>query len=306
MHSSIFLTLSLLFTQVLVCQDHVIDGQIMDSYISVIKLIEDKSREISHQEFDAINNCKLDVNCSHNRMAQIINEYKTLTIDNRKIFNDSTDYEFEYVELNDLFNNIDELAKLHFLKTKFQVLEVIDSNGVLVDEAESLSKLRFFNIKEGDEIGEIGFGYGYTLYLMGLQYGLDFKVYANEIDKWKLNKFKEKINNYYPADIAAKYVFVRGKSTSTSMEGLSLDIIILQNTLHHLNQKSEMLKSIRKSLNDDGRLIIIEEYRRNEVQDRCHLLMTQNDLNSLMTSCGFNRIKQFELVKSNSVIIEYQ
>ena len=83
---------------------------------------------------------------------------------------------------------------------------------------------------------------------------------------------------------------VQGEITSTNLEGLDLDKIIIRQSFHHFSRKKEMLSSISKSLKPDGRLYVLEatkDHPDNYCRCLCDEAMRSKRIIKKITSNGF-------------------
>lgn len=286
-------------------QDDVVDELITRSFRDVEKLYQELYEEIKEKELSILSPKK---NKHHlENLEKVITKYFSLETEMDQVAKDSIKDEYNDLEIESLFSKIDELHRIKSYQEKYFAYKLIDKSGEIIDTSESVKRLRFFKIQKGDKIGEIGVGYGYTMYLLGQLNDKELKLFANELDTWKLKNIEKKLICNYPKRILDRYTFVEGSETSTSLEGSQLDLLIVENTLHHFIEKELMLKSVKKTLKVGGRLVLIEEYKKaGENRERCSLLMTSEELHTLMEVNGFKKLREEALNKSNKVMIEYQ
>jgi ubiquinone/menaquinone biosynthesis C-methylase UbiE len=109
-------------------------------------------------------------------------------------------------------------------------------------------------LKPGMTVCDLGAGTGYYAVRMARLVGGTGKVYAVDIQPKMLELLGKRlasagINNIEP---------VLGAEAETNLPADSQDLIILVDVYHEFSKPQEMLRSIRKSLKADGRLVLLE------------------------------------------------
>src|SRR4030095_8937586 len=102
-------------------------------------------------------------------------------------------------------------------------------------------------------IADIGAGTGYYTFKLAPKMPKG-KVYAVEIQDEmiaSLNERKKKLNN-------TNVEVIKGDITSPNLPANSIDLAIMVDVYHELEYPVEMLESIKKSLKEDGQLLLIE------------------------------------------------
>lgn len=113
--------------------------------------------------------------------------------------------------------------------------------------------IEHLNIKNGMVVGDIGSGGGYFSVEFSRDVGKEGQVYAIDVNQKSLdyldrNLEKERISNV--------------KTILANPEGIDLpenvDLFFLRNVFHHLPDQVEYFKAIKKCLNDNGKIAIID------------------------------------------------
>jgi SAM-dependent methyltransferase len=159
---------------------------------------------------------------------------------------------------------LDELKQNSRLQGYYRFLS--SDSGFLFRKAYFVERLRFIQEHITDKssvIWDCGSGYGTTCLFLGLNgfktFGSTLEYYFQEIpnrlDYWRqygnVNLFTtsyEDIFDSHPADA-------------------SIDVIILQDTLHHLEPLQQALTIFNKVLKPDGKIILVEENGSNIIQN---------------------------------------
>ena len=116
--------------------------------------------------------------------------------------------------------------------------------------ALAIDKMNLFN---NEVIADVGAGSGYYTFRIAAK-APQGKVYAVEIQEEMiklLNERKQKENT-------ENVVVVKGNDTSTNLPLNSIDLAIMVDVYHELEYPHEILQSIRQSLKDSGKLLLVE------------------------------------------------
>ncbi len=114
-------------------------------------------------------------------------------------------------------------------------------------------------IKETDQIADIGAGSGYFSFRMAKLVPLG-KVYAVDISPPMLGIIRAKINEQAVPNL----IPVQSTITKTMLEPNSIDKALIVDAYHEFSHPREMALSIHQALKPDGQLILIE-YRKEDI-----------------------------------------
>ena len=110
------------------------------------------------------------------------------------------------------------------------------------------------NIRAGHVIADIGAGSGYYSVRLAKAVGPTGRVYATDIQPEMLALLKRKIDR----DELSNIELILGGETDTRLPDNSIDLAILVDVYHELSQPQAFLKSVRRALKKDGRLVLVE------------------------------------------------
>lgn len=113
--------------------------------------------------------------------------------------------------------------------------------------------VRVAGIFEGDKVADIGAGTGYFTQILSRAVGKEGKVYAVDIEP-KLVAHIEQRDDLGPAEI----VTVLAEPDDPRLPDRELDIIVIVNTWHHIDGRLKYLKKLRRALDIEGRVLIID------------------------------------------------
>jgi ubiquinone/menaquinone biosynthesis C-methylase UbiE len=120
---------------------------------------------------------------------------------------------------------------------------------------ESPSKaIAALNIRPGEVIADIGAGSGYYSVRLARAVGASGRVYATDIQPEMLAMLKKRLEN----DAVSNVELVLGTETETRLPDAAIDLAIMVDVYHELSQPQAFLKSIRRALRKDGRLVLVE------------------------------------------------
>ncbi len=165
--------------------------------------------------------------------------------------------------------------------------------------ADSWGKsLSFFDIKEGDNIADIG---SKSMTFAGILSIFTPKAnfYCEDIDSTcTTSEQAQKVLNYYSKikgePIKSSITPIIGTETSTTLATAFFDKVIIDNSLHEFSEKILMMKDIRKILKKNGILYLRESLGRTngELHMGCdQALFDEAHLVEFITQQGFKLIK---------------
>ncbi len=139
------------------------------------------------------------------------------------------------------------------------------------------------NLKPTDVIADIGAGTGYYTFKIAPKVP-DGKVYAVEVQDAMiayLNNRKKELNNN-------NVEVVKGGSMSPNLPANSIDMVVMVDVYHELENPAEILQAIKKSLKKDGKILLIE-YKGEDPSVRIKPLhkTTVAQLNKELSANGF-------------------
>lgn len=159
---------------------------------------------------------------------------------------------------------LDELKLNSRLKGYYRFLS--GDSGFLFRKAYFVERLRFIHEHVTDKssvIWDCGSGYGTTCLFLGLNgfktFGSTLEYYFQEIPN-RLNYWRQ----YGNVDLfTTSYEDIFDSHPAE----VSVDVIILQDTLHHLEPLQQALTIFNKVLKPDGKIILVEENGSNIIQN---------------------------------------
>jgi len=110
------------------------------------------------------------------------------------------------------------------------------------------------NIKAGETVADIGAGSGYYTVLLADGVGPRGRVYATDIQPEMLALIRKKVEGRSLANVE----LMLGTETTTGLPDGSVDLALMVDVYHELAQPQVFLQAVKRTLQQDGRLVLIE------------------------------------------------
>jgi ubiquinone/menaquinone biosynthesis C-methylase UbiE len=129
------------------------------------------------------------------------------------------------------------------------------------DEKQKPGELmRSAGVRPGMTVADVGTGIGFMLPFLSKRVGPEGKVIAEDIFDDFLAGAKQRVANQKLENVT----FVKGTETDPKLPEGAMDLVLALDVYHHFDFPDKMLAAIHKSLKPDGRLVIVEYYKRAE------------------------------------------
>ena len=113
--------------------------------------------------------------------------------------------------------------------------------------------IKALDIKAGDVVADLGAGTG--LFEAQLAYAVGRgRVYAVEIDKGFLDEIDRKVDELHIATIET----VLGTPTDPKLPTRAVDVALMHDVLHHVEQRQAYLKAVAQYMKPTGRIAVVE------------------------------------------------
>jgi len=164
-------------------------------------------------------------------------------------------------------------------------------------------------LQPGQSVADVGTGPGFMLPYLSHAVGDKGTVYAEDIQQDFLDQAKTRANT-----ISLKNVkFVLGTDRDPNLPANTLSGVLILDVYHHFDYPEAMLSHIRDSLVSDGKLVIVEYYKRRGSMpnggdpDRPlqHIRLDEDDLISEVVANGFKVVDKHELVPKSQYIVTF-
>lgn len=114
--------------------------------------------------------------------------------------------------------------------------------------------VRALNLGPGDTVADLGAGDGYFVSYLAAAVGPDGAVYAVEVDPEVVPELEKTISDEKLENVE---VVVGGYRDPKLPDG-TLDVILIVNTYHHIEDREEYFRNLQQDLAPGGRVAVIE------------------------------------------------
>ena len=155
-------------------------------------------------------------------------------------------------------------------------------------------------IKPGDMVADLGAGTGLFEPQLAYAVGTRGRVYAVEIDKGFLDEIDRKVDELHISSIET----VLGAPTDPRLPTRSVDLALMHDVLHHVEQRQAYLKSVAQYLKPTGRVAIVEFNPKDSPHtDDATLVVSKEQGAALMAEAGFVPVEDIALFSDKWFVI---
>jgi ubiquinone/menaquinone biosynthesis C-methylase UbiE len=158
--------------------------------------------------------------------------------------------------------------------------------------------VRNMGVRRGMTVADIGTGVGYMLPYLSRAVGPDGHVVAEDIFDDFLAAARQRVENQNLSNVT----LVKGSDTDPHLPEGQLDEALVLDAYHHFDYPEKMLALISKALKADGRLVIVEYYKRPEAMPNgramTHIRLDMPDVIKEVESYHFHLVREMETIKN--------
>ena len=165
------------------------------------------------------------------------------------------------------------------------------------------------DLKPGSTVADVGTGVGFMLPYLSQAVGDTGHVIAEDIQSDFLDKAKTKVQLNRLKNIQ----FVLGTDRDPMLPADTLEGVLVLDVYHHFDYPEAMLQHIHDSLLSDGKLVIVEYFKRkgampNPDPDLAlrHIRLDQDGLIEEVESSGFRLVSKQDLVPNSQYIVVFE
>ena len=120
--------------------------------------------------------------------------------------------------------------------------------------------IRAMGLQPGMTVADVGTGIGYMLPFLSRRVGPGGRVIAEDIFDDFLASARQRAENQKLENVT----FVKGTETDPKLPEGAVDVVLALDVYHHFDYPDKMLAALYKSLKPDGKLVVVEYYKRAE------------------------------------------
>ena len=159
--------------------------------------------------------------------------------------------------------------------------------------------IKALNLKAGDVVADLGAGTG--LFEAQLAYAVGRgRVYAVEIDKGFLEEIDRKVDELHIATIET----VLGTPTDPKLPTRGVDLALMHDVLHHVEQRQAYLKSVAGYMKPTGRIAVVEFHPKDSPHKaEPSLVVSKEQAAAWMAEAGFVPVEDIALFPDKWFVI---
>ncbi len=158
--------------------------------------------------------------------------------------------------------------------------------------------IREMNLQPGMTVADIGTGVGYMLPFLSRRVGPSGRVIAEDIYDDFLAAAKQRAQNQKLSNVT----FVKGTETDPNLPEGQIDMVLALDVYHHFDYPEKMLAAIHKALRADGKLVVVEYYKRESAMPNgralTHIRLDMPDVIKEIEANHFHLIEEKEHIKN--------
>jgi predicted methyltransferase len=165
------------------------------------------------------------------------------------------------------------------------------------------------DLKPGATVADVGTGVGFMLPYLSHAVGDTGRVIGEDIQNDFLDKARLKVQLSRLSNVQ----LVLGTDRDPKLPADTLEGVLVLDVYHHFDYPEEMLEHIRDSLLSDGKLVIVEYFKRRGAMpgadpDRPlqHIRLDQDDLIKEVEANGFRLVSKRDLVPKSQYIAVFE
>jgi ubiquinone/menaquinone biosynthesis C-methylase UbiE len=172
------------------------------------------------------------------------------------------------------------------------------------DEKQKPGELiRAMGLQPGMTVADVGTGIGYMLPFLSRRAGPTGRVIAEDIFDDFLASAKQRAANLKLANVT----FVKGTETDPKLPEAAVDIVLALDVYHHFDYPEKMLAAIHQSLKPDGKLVVVEYYKRQEAMPEgralTHIRLDMPDVITEIEANHFHLIAEKEHIPDSQYLL---
>jgi len=153
-------------------------------------------------------------------------------------------------------------------------------------------------LKPGMTVADIGTGVGYMLPFLSKAVGPSGRVIAEDIQTDFLESAKARIAAAQLTNVTA----VLGSDTDPNLPSGAVDVAMILDAYHHMEQPAKVLAALGRGLKKDGRLVLVEFHKADRPE---HLRFDQAELIHEVESNGFRLLAKVDRITASQYLVTF-
>jgi len=160
--------------------------------------------------------------------------------------------------------------------------------------------LNEIGLKPGMVVADVGAGVGYFSIRLAKRVGPGGQVFATDVQPEMLTLLRQRAKKAEVENI----VTVLGSEADPKLPAKTIDLALLVDVYHEFSQPQKMLRKLRSSLKDDGRLVLLE-YRKEDpaIPIRAEHKMSVDEAKAELGAEGFELERVSEALPRQHILI---
>lgn len=154
-------------------------------------------------------------------------------------------------------------------------------------------------IRPGDRVADLGSGGGYFVFALARAVGPDGKVYAVDIDQEMNDLVAQRARREGVGNVEV----ILAKPEDPLLPSSGIDLVFTSNTYHHIDNRVNYFKNLRKYLRANGRIAVIDFDRRGWFAGLWKHYTPSEFIKREMEQAGYSLQKEFTFLDRQSFLI---
>ena len=163
--------------------------------------------------------------------------------------------------------------------------------------------IRTMGLQPGMTVADVGTGVGFMLPYLSRRVGPGGRVLAEDI----FDDFLASAKAAAQAQKLENVTFIKGTETDPNLPEGQVDMELVLDAYHHFNYPEKMLAALRAALNPDGKLVVVEYYKRASAMPNggalTHIRLDMPDLIKELEANRFHLIMEKEHIKNVQYVL---
>jgi ubiquinone/menaquinone biosynthesis C-methylase UbiE len=163
--------------------------------------------------------------------------------------------------------------------------------------------IRTMGLQPGMTVADVGTGVGFMLPYLSRRVGPGGRVLAEDI----FDDFLASAKAAAQAQKLENVTFIKGTETDPNLPEGQVDMELVLDAYHHFNYPEKMLAALREALKPDGKLVVVEYYKRASAMPNggalTHIRLDMPDLIKELEANRFHLIMDKEHIKNVQYVL---